>query len=71
MRVAVGRCFPALIVCMSTKRHEEIWTGIPAITLTMYSARLRSNEEFRSALSITVGSKGYHAGQFADGPYPV
>jgi nucleoside-diphosphate-sugar epimerase len=33
--------------------------------------KLRSNEEFRSALSITVGSKGYHAGGFADGPYPV
>ena len=33
--------------------------------------RLRSNEEFRSALSITVGYKGYHTGKFADGPYPV
>jgi UDP-glucose 4-epimerase len=33
--------------------------------------RLRSNEDFRSALSIKVGSKGYHTGKFADGPYPV
>jgi UDP-glucose 4-epimerase len=32
--------------------------------------RLRSNEEFRSALSITVGSKGYHAEKFSAGPYP-
>jgi len=33
--------------------------------------RLRSNEEFRSPLSMTVGSKGYHSVQFKDGPYPV
>ena len=31
-------------------------------------ARLRSNEEFRSALSITVGSKGYHTEKFVDSP---
>ena len=30
--------------------------------------RLRSNEEFRSELSITVGSKGYHPEKFLDGP---
>jgi nucleoside-diphosphate-sugar epimerase len=33
--------------------------------------RLRSNEDFRSALSISVGSKGYHPAKFADAPYPV
>jgi UDP-glucose 4-epimerase len=33
--------------------------------------RLQSNKEFRSAVSITVGSKGYRADKFADGPYPV
>jgi UDP-glucose 4-epimerase len=33
--------------------------------------RLRSNEEFRSALSIAVGSKGYHTEKFPAGPYPV
>jgi UDP-glucose 4-epimerase len=32
---------------------------------------LQSNKDFRSALSITVGSKGYHREKFADGPYPV
>ena len=31
------KMFQALIVCMSTKRHEQIWTGIRAITLNMYS----------------------------------
>jgi UDP-glucose 4-epimerase len=28
--------------------------------------RLRSNEEFRSALSITVGSKGYHSNRIQE-----
>jgi UDP-glucose 4-epimerase len=33
--------------------------------------RLQSNNDFRSALSITVGSKGYHTEKFPGGPYPV
>jgi UDP-glucose 4-epimerase len=32
--------------------------------------RLRANEEFRSDLAVAVGSKGYHAGKFAQGPFP-
>jgi UDP-glucose 4-epimerase len=32
---------------------------------------LRAGEDFRSALALEVGTKGYHAGTFADGPYPV
>ena len=71
MRVAAGRCSPALIVCMSTKRREEIWCWNPRYNFDYVLDRLRSNEEFRSALSITVGSKGYHTGKFADRPYPV
>ena len=33
--------------------------------------RLRSSEDFRSALARAVGSKGYHSETFAEGPYPV
>ncbi len=33
--------------------------------------RLRAGEDPRSPLSRAVGSKGYHAGRFAEGPYPV
>jgi UDP-glucose 4-epimerase len=33
--------------------------------------RLRAGEDPRSPLSRAVGSKGYHARKFADGPYPV
>jgi UDP-glucose 4-epimerase len=33
--------------------------------------RLRAGEDFRSPLAQVIGSKGYHAHVFADGPYPV
>jgi nucleoside-diphosphate-sugar epimerase len=32
---------------------------------------LKSGRDHRSPLARAVGSKGYHAGRFADGPYPV
>jgi UDP-glucose 4-epimerase len=32
---------------------------------------LALRQDFRSPLSVAVGSKGYHAGSFNDGPYPV
>jgi UDP-glucose 4-epimerase len=33
--------------------------------------RLSADEDFRSPLALAVGSKGYHAEAFADGPYPT
>jgi UDP-glucose 4-epimerase len=33
--------------------------------------RLTAGEDHRSPLALTVGSKGYHATDFASGPYPV
>jgi hypothetical protein len=33
--------------------------------------RLAAGEDFRSPLARLIGSKGYHAEQFGDGPYPV
>jgi UDP-glucose 4-epimerase len=33
--------------------------------------RLRASEDFRSPLAIAVGSKGYHAQMFSEGPYPT
>ena len=32
---------------------------------------LRADRDFRSPLALAIGSKGYHAQVFADGPYPV
>jgi hypothetical protein len=33
--------------------------------------RLAAGEDFKSPLARLIGSKRYHAEQFADGPYPV
>jgi hypothetical protein len=33
--------------------------------------RLKAGESARSALALAVGSKGYHARTFEEGPYPV
>jgi UDP-glucose 4-epimerase len=33
--------------------------------------RLRASEDFRSPLARAVGSKGYHADAFSEGPYPT
>jgi UDP-glucose 4-epimerase len=33
--------------------------------------RLREGADFRSPLACAVGSKGYHAHKFAEGPYPM
>ena len=33
--------------------------------------RLSRDEDLRSPLALVIGSKGYHAESFADGPYPV
>ncbi len=33
--------------------------------------RLRASEDFRSPLARAVGSKGYHAEAFSEGPYPI
>jgi UDP-glucose 4-epimerase len=65
------RMFPSIDrVYVNEKARRDLgWN--PFYNFDYVLARLRSNEEFRSALSITVGSKGYHAGKFADGPYPV
>jgi nucleoside-diphosphate-sugar epimerase len=33
--------------------------------------RLAADQDFRSPLARVIGSKGYHADSFAEGPYPV
>jgi UDP-glucose 4-epimerase len=43
----------------------------PRHDFTSILQRLRASEDYRSPLARAVGSKGYHAEMFADGPYPV
>ncbi|WP_020099330.1 NAD(P)-dependent oxidoreductase [Mycobacterium sp. 360MFTsu5.1] len=50
-------------------RHDLGWH--PRHTFAELIERLEQDREFRSALTQSVGSKGYHAEVFSDGPYPV
>ena len=50
-------------------RHELGWR--PRYDFKLIVDRLRAGEDMRSPLARRVGSKGYHAETFADGPYPV
>jgi nucleoside-diphosphate-sugar epimerase len=50
-------------------RHELGWQ--PRYDFKLVIGRLRAGEDMRSPLARLVGSKGYHAEMFAEGPYPV
>jgi nucleoside-diphosphate-sugar epimerase len=50
-------------------RQELDWQ--PRHDFAQVLERLRADDDFRSALARRIGSKGYHAGIFSDGPYPV
>jgi UDP-glucose 4-epimerase len=65
------RMFPAIDrVYSSAKAVRELgWTPRHGFAEALQS--LRASLDYRSALAIAVGTKGYHADAFADGPYPV
>jgi UDP-glucose 4-epimerase len=65
------KMFPSIDrVYVNAKARKELgWN--PRYNFDYVLDRLRANKEFRSALAITIGSKGYHARKFVDGPYPV
>ena len=50
-------------------RRELGWQ--PRYDFAAAIERLRANEDFSSPLARAVGSKGYHAQSFGNGPYPV
>lgn len=50
-------------------RNELGWT--PKHDFASLLARVAVGEDMRSPLARLVGSKGYHAQAFHDGPYPV
>ena len=50
-------------------RNELGWQ--PQYDFKFLIDRLRADEDIRSPLARLVGSKGYHAEKFTDGPYPV
>jgi UDP-glucose 4-epimerase len=50
-------------------RNELGWQ--PQYDFQSILMRLRAGDDMRSALARVVGSKGYHAQVFSEGPYPV
>jgi UDP-glucose 4-epimerase len=50
-------------------RNELGW--LPRYDFNYIISRLRVGDDMRSPLARLVGSKGYHAELFSDGPYPV
>jgi nucleoside-diphosphate-sugar epimerase len=50
-------------------RNELRWQ--PKYDFESVLRRLRAGDDMRSALARLVGSKGYHAEVFSEGPYPV
>jgi len=57
-------------VYVNARAREELgWR--PSHDFQTVVRRLQAGEDFRSPLARLVGAKGYHAEQFADGPYPV
>ena len=50
-------------------REELGWE--PQYDFAHVLSSLREGVDFRSPLAREIGSKGYHAGTFSEGPYPV
>jgi len=50
-------------------RHALGWH--PMYDFRQVLDSLRADRDFRSPLALAIGSKGYHAQVFTDGPYPV
>jgi UDP-glucose 4-epimerase len=65
------RMFPAIDrVYVNDKARRELgWQ--PRYDFAHVLALLRAGEDLRSPLARAVGSKGYHAAVFDEGPYPV
>jgi UDP-glucose 4-epimerase len=57
-------------VYVNTKAREQLgWE--PRFGFAHVLACLRENVDYRSPLAVTIGSKGYHAEVFDDGPFPI
>jgi UDP-glucose 4-epimerase len=57
-------------VYVNDRAREELgWR--PRYDFRFVIEHLAAGQDFRSPLARLVGSKGYHAGTFAEGPYPV
>ena len=65
------KMFPSIgrVYVNERARNELGW--LPRYDFNYFVSRLRTSDDPRSPLARLVGSKGYHAELFSDGPYPV
>lgn len=65
------KLFPSIgrVYVNERARNELGWR--PRYDFRSVIGHLKSNTDFRSPLARSVGSKGYHAENFSQGPYPV
>jgi UDP-glucose 4-epimerase len=63
--------FPSIDRVYVNQRARDDLGWRPRYDFEYVLEKLRSDEDPRSPLSLAVGSKGYHAEKFTDGPYPM
>jgi UDP-glucose 4-epimerase len=65
------RMFPSIGRVYVNRRAREELGWRPRYDFQSILDRLAAGDDLRSPLARAIGSKGYHAEVFGDGPYPV
>jgi UDP-glucose 4-epimerase len=65
------KMFPSIGRLYVSERARKELGWRPRYDFQYVISRLRADTDIRSPLARLVGSKGYHAEQFSEGPYPV
>jgi len=65
------KMFPRIDRVYVNERARKDLGWEPRYDFRYILGRLKAGEDWRSPLARVIGSKGYHAKVFADGPYPV
>jgi nucleoside-diphosphate-sugar epimerase len=65
------RMFPGIDRVYANERARNELGWAPRYDFNSILEQLKADEDMRSPLAQLVGSKGYHAQVFSDGPYPV
>ena len=65
------RMFPGIDRVYVNERARQDLGWQPRHNFSDILERLKANEPLMSPLAYLIGSKGYHATEFTDGPYPV
>ena len=65
------KMFPSLGRVYVNERARRDLGWQPRYDFAYLIGRLKAGEDLKSPLARAIGSKGYHARAFADGPYPV